>query len=184
MEQACKPQHFMLIVDIQSDVKYCVAKQKSSEEVRGQSTSHQPDSSIQKQTKSRQRLEKITSAEVPEHSDQTNTSFLALVGFGPVRLEESCDRCWRAGKTCLVKKGMACLHCRNMKMKCTLTDKLRGKSQVQSKESWSSSCRPRSPSRVPSEVVPPVTPRPAKRRRSSSTNPTPGPSKVDRKSVV
>ena len=52
VEQACKPQHFMLIVDIQSDIKYCVAKQKSSEEVRGQSTSHQPDSLIRKQTKS------------------------------------------------------------------------------------------------------------------------------------
>ena len=52
VEQACKPQHFMLIVDIQSDIKYCVAKQKSSEEVRGRSTSHQPDSLIRKQTKS------------------------------------------------------------------------------------------------------------------------------------
>ena len=149
VEQACKPQHFMVIVDIQSDTKYCVAKQKSIEEVRGWSTSHQPVSSIRKQTKSQQHLEKITSTEAPEHSDQheiplvvptsTTTSFLALVGFGPVRPEESYDRCWRAGKICLVKKGMACLHCRNMKMKCTLTNKLRGKSQVQSKESWSSS---------------------------------------------
>ena len=52
VEQACKPQHFMLIVDIQSDIKYCVAKQKSSEEVRGQSTSCQLESSIQKQTMS------------------------------------------------------------------------------------------------------------------------------------
>ena len=183
MEQACKPQHFMVIVNIQSDVKYCVAKQKSSEEVRGQSTSRQPESSIRKQTKSQQHSEKIASTEVSEHSDQhkippvaptsTNTSFLA-----PVRPEECCDRCQRVGKTCLVKKGMACLHCCNMKMKCTLTNKLHGKSQVHSEESRSSSCRPRSPSRVPSEVVPPVTPRPAKRRRSSSTNPTPGPSKV------
>ncbi|KIM61898.1 hypothetical protein SCLCIDRAFT_25374 [Scleroderma citrinum Foug A] len=65
-----------------------------------------------------------------------------------------------------------------MKMKCTLTDKLRGKSQVQSEESWSSSHQPRSPSRVSLEVVPTVTPRPAKCRRSLSTNPTPGPSKV------
>ncbi|KIM60366.1 hypothetical protein SCLCIDRAFT_26701 [Scleroderma citrinum Foug A] len=137
------------------------SKQKSSEE-----------------TKSQQCSEKIASAEVPKHSDQTNTSFLAPVGFGPVRPEESCDRCRRAGKTCLVKKGMACLHCHNMKMKCTLTDKLHGKSQVQSEESQSSSHQPRSPSRVPSEVVPPVTPRPAKHRRSSSMNPTPGPSKV------
>ena len=94
VEQACKPQHFMVIVDIQSDIKYCVAKQKSIEEVRGWSTSHQPVSSIQKQTKSQQHLEKITSTEAPEHSDQheiplvvptsTTTSFLALVGFGPV----------------------------------------------------------------------------------------------------
>ena len=179
---------FMVIVDIQSDVKYCVAKQKSSEEVRGQSMSCQPESLIWKQTKSWPCSEKIASTEVPKHSDQheippvvptsTNTSFLAPVGFGPVQLEESCDRCWRAGKTCLVKKGMACLHCRNMKMKCTLTNKLRGKSQVQSKESWSSSHWPQSLSRVPSEVVPPVTPRPVKQRRSLSTNPTPGPSKV------
>ncbi|KIM61905.1 hypothetical protein SCLCIDRAFT_25380 [Scleroderma citrinum Foug A] len=127
------------------------SKQKSSEE-----------------TKSRQRLEKITSTDAPKHSDQheislvvptsTTTSFLALVGFGLVQPEESCDRCQRAGKTCLVKKGMACLNCRNMKMKCTLTNKLRGK--------------------VPLEVVPPVTPRPAKRRRLLSMNPTPGLSKV------
>ena len=188
VEQACKPQHFMVIIDIQSDTKYCVAKQKSIEEARGQSTSRPPVSSIWKQTKSQQHSEKIASTEAPKHSDQheippvaptsTTTSFLALVGFGPVRLEESCDRCWRAGKICLVKKGMACLNCRNMKMKCTLTDKLRGKSQVQSKESRSSSHRPQSPSRVLSEVVPPVTPRPAKCRRSLSTNPTPGPSKV------
>ena len=52
VEQACKPQHFMVIVDIQSDVKYCVAKQKSSEEVRGWSTSCQLESLIWKQTKS------------------------------------------------------------------------------------------------------------------------------------
>ena len=82
------------------------------------------------------------------------------------------------GKICLVKLGMACLNCCNMKMKCMLTDKLHGKSQVQSKESWSSSGQPRSPSRVPLDVVPPVTPRPAKRRRSLSTNLTPGLSKV------
>ena len=132
--------------------------------------------------------EKIASTEAPEHSDQheiplvvptsTTTSFLALVGFDPVWPEKSCDRCWRAGNICLVKKGMACLNCCNKKMKCTLTDKLHGKSQVQSKESWSSSCWPWFPSRVPSEVVPPVTPRPVKCRRLLSTNLTPGPSKV------
>ena len=94
MEQACKPQHFMVIVDIQSDAKYCVAKQKSSEEVRGWSTSCQLESLIRKQTKSRQCSEKIASTEAPEHSNQheippvvptsTTTSFLALVGFCPV----------------------------------------------------------------------------------------------------
>jgi len=61
----------------------------------------------------------------PVNPTQPKASFLALVGFGPVPPEDQCNRCQKGDKMCLVKPGRACLNCNKVKMKCSLTDRLR-----------------------------------------------------------
>jgi len=132
----------------------------------------------------------------PVNPTQPKASFLAPVGFGPVSPEDWCDRCRKGDKMCLVKPGRACLNCNKVKMKCSLTDRLRARSQapseaattttrqhrspsrVPSEAALTTTRRRQSPSRVPSEIAPDFTPQPAKRQRSSSIHPTPGPLKA------
>ena len=132
----------------------------------------------------------------PVNPTQPKASFLVLVGFGPVPPEDQCDRCRKGDKMCLVKPGWACLNCNKVKMKCSLTDRLRARSWAPSEAATTTTwqcCSPfkvpseaaptttqqhQSPSRVPLEIAPDFTPPPAKQQWSSSIHPTPGPSKA------
>ena len=130
------------------------------------------------QTEDQDSPDRLDNEGPPEVQAQMNKAGLAPPRFVPLPSEQSCDCCVKAGQACVAKLRQACLSCNKMKMKCSLMDRSPAQSHMKSDASWSTGCQHWLPSRVPVKVAPPTTGRPAKRQRSSSTHPTPGPSKA------